>query len=76
MACGILVLQPRVKPTPPAMEAQSLNHWTTREAPKIIFLRRKIKPDQAGCQKIKSDLALLHKSRCVSENLLKPVSIK
>ena len=30
-ACRILVPRPGIKPTPPAVEAQSLNHWTTRE---------------------------------------------
>ena len=30
-ACGILVPQPGTKPTLPVLEAQSLNHWTTRE---------------------------------------------
>ena len=29
-ACGILVPRPGIKPMPPAVEAQSLNHWTTR----------------------------------------------
>ena len=33
MACGILVPWPGIKPVPPAMEAQSLNHWTDREVP-------------------------------------------
>ena len=28
-ACGILVPQPGIKPTPPSVEAQSLNHWTS-----------------------------------------------
>ena len=32
-ACGILVPQPGIKPAPPAVEAQSLNHWTAREVP-------------------------------------------
>ena len=32
-ACGILVLQPGIKPMPPVLEAWSLNHWTTREVP-------------------------------------------
>ena len=31
MACGILVLQPGIKPGPPAVEAQSLNHGAARE---------------------------------------------
>ena len=35
-ACGILVPQPRLKPAPPALEAQSLNPWTAREVPQIL----------------------------------------
>ena len=31
MACGILVPPPGIEPTPPVVEARSLNHWTTRE---------------------------------------------
>ena len=31
VACGILVPQPGIKPTLPALEAQSLNHWTARK---------------------------------------------
>ena len=30
-AYRILVPQTRIKPVPPAVEMQSLNHWTTRE---------------------------------------------
>ena len=33
MACGILVPQPGIEPMPPALEVQSLNHWTTRGVP-------------------------------------------
>ena len=29
MACEILVPQPEIELRPPALEAQSLNHWTT-----------------------------------------------
>ena len=36
-ACGILVLQPAIEPTPPAMEAWSLNHWTVREVLVMVF---------------------------------------
>ena len=36
---GILVPQPGIEPTPPAVEAQSLNHWTTREVPVIQLLK-------------------------------------
>ena len=38
MACGILVAGPGIKPAPPAVEAQSLNPWTTREVPNPPFL--------------------------------------
>ena len=31
LACGILVPWPGIKPELPALTAQSLNHWTTRE---------------------------------------------
>ena len=38
LTCGILVLQPGIKPTPPAVEEWSLNHWTTREVPRVFHL--------------------------------------
>ena len=34
----ILVYGPRIEPVPPAVEVQSLNHWTSREVP-TFFLR-------------------------------------
>ena len=34
---GILVPQPGIKHTSPALAAQSPNHWTTREVPKCKF---------------------------------------
>ena len=33
VACGILVPRAGIKPMSPALEAQSVNHWTTREVP-------------------------------------------
>jgi len=33
VACEILVPQPGIELAPPALEAQSLNGWTTREVP-------------------------------------------
>ena len=30
-----LVLRPGIKPGPPALEAQSLSYWTTREVPEF-----------------------------------------
>ena len=35
-ACGILVSRPGIKPEFPSLEAQSLNHWTTREVPNTL----------------------------------------
>ena len=37
MVCGVLVLRPEIKPTPFALEVQSLNHWTAREIPEMIY---------------------------------------
>ena len=39
MACRILVPQPGIKPIPPAVEAQCVNHWPTRKLPSFIFLK-------------------------------------
>ena len=33
MACGILVPQHRIEPTPPVVEVWNLNYWTTKEVP-------------------------------------------
>ena len=35
VAYGLLVPWPVIKPETPAVEAQSLNHWTTREVPRL-----------------------------------------
>ena len=34
MTCGILASRAGIEPAPPELEARSLNHWTTREAPR------------------------------------------
>ena len=39
MACGILVLQPVIKPATPAMEAHILNHGTAREVLLVDILK-------------------------------------
>ena len=39
-ACGILVLRPGIEPMPPAVEAWSSNHWTAREFPSQLILKR------------------------------------
>ena len=36
MACGILVPQPGIEPTPLALEVQSLNHAMTRDTPEVL----------------------------------------
>ena len=36
-ACGNLVPQPGMQPAPPAVEAQSLHHWTSREVPTLFI---------------------------------------
>ena len=37
MACGVLVPWPGIEPVPPPWEAQSRNHWTTREVLKMVL---------------------------------------
>ena len=39
---GILVSKPRIEPGPPSREAQSLNHWTTRQVPCHFLMHRPI----------------------------------
>ena len=41
-ACRILVPRPGIKPMPPALGAQSLNHWAAREVPLKYFLKELI----------------------------------
>ena len=38
VACGVLVPEPGVKPLPSALEAQNLNHWTTKGVLDPLFL--------------------------------------
>ena len=39
LACGILVSQPGIKPRPPSLEVQHLNHETTRAVPESGILK-------------------------------------
>ena len=34
VVCGILVPQPGIKPTTPALQGRFFNHWTIREVPR------------------------------------------
>lgn len=47
MACEIIVLQPKSKPMAPALAAQSLNYWTTKEIPTSVIFNM-LKPREAG----------------------------
>ena len=38
-ARGILIPGPGMEPVPAAVETWSLNHWTTREAPRLSHLK-------------------------------------
>lgn len=38
MACGVLVPQPGVEHAPSELEAQNLNHWTTKGGLELDFL--------------------------------------
>ena len=46
-ACGILVLQPGIKSTPPALRTRRLNHWTIREVPGFAALNKTNQPVQS-----------------------------
>ena len=37
MACEILVPLPGTEPVTPGVEAWSLNHWTAKEIPVVLF---------------------------------------
>ena len=46
MACGILASLAGIEPAPPELEARSLNHWTTREAPRPSLVLKVVKIQQ------------------------------
>ena len=37
--CGLSVPQPGIELTSPALEVRSLNHWTSREVPRLWVLQ-------------------------------------
>ena len=45
IACSILVPWPGIKPSPPAMEALTLNLWTTREVPTLVIFKGHYAPN-------------------------------
>ena len=40
MTCRVFVPQQWIEFMPPAVEAQSLHHWTTREVPRSYFIKQ------------------------------------
>ena len=50
MACGILIPWPGMEPSPPALEAQSLNQWITREVPGLGFLIKSLETPYDKCE--------------------------
>ena len=43
-AGGMSVTQPGIELKPSELEVQSLNHWTTREVPRLLFFDRRLNP--------------------------------
>ena len=67
MACGILVPWPGITTMPTAVEAQSLNHWTTGVVPEISFLEKAFLPKaqqerRKGGVMVKGNVKLLKSS--------------
>ena len=72
VACEILVPQPGIELAPPALEAQSLNGWTTREVPESCVLNSRgmlrrwaslftgASGDRAGCMPTLWALTVTH----------------
>ena len=52
-ACGILVPQLEIEPTPPALEGWSLNLWTTEKVLKYFFSRMILKQNNSYYRKEK-----------------------
>ena len=50
-----LVLWPGIKPRSPALGAQNLSHWTTREVPRDLFLKSSFDSFILICWQIRSD---------------------
>ena len=50
-ACGILVSQSGIELLSPALEAQRLNHWTTKEVPRSQFLNTHLQRKEPGLLK-------------------------
>ena len=68
MARGILVPAPGIEPEAPAVEARSLNHWTSREVPSVSSLFNVGVLLVSGKTKTAS-LELLHPSFCLNQSV-------
>ena len=58
-----LSARPGIKPTAPALETQSLNHWTTRKSLNVVLMILFLSIDKL------TDLAMLHYSGSPKVNL-------
>ena len=63
MACEILVPWPGIKPVPPALAVQSLNHGTAREVPRLVFLSFK----KNLVLLFDSDLGCINMAKCIKK---------
>ena len=54
--CGILVPPPGIEPVLPAVEAGSLNYWTTGEVPWVLHLMSDFRNSQRLCDYVTSAL--------------------
>ena len=73
-ACGILVPRPTIEPGPPAVEAWSLNCWTTREVPRGSFSKGRL--DHLPLQTLRAGPAPLPAySPCSSTATTSPTSL-
>ena len=57
-ACGILVPRPGIEPMLPAVESQSLNHWTARDPVKSLAIYVKYYIPVCTCQSQTPQLSL------------------
>ena len=66
VASRILVSQIGIDPIPPALEAWSLNNWTTREVPRMTNFLMSIEIEHPGCEEIHSCWEATQKSNWVT----------
>ena len=63
-ACGIFVPPPGIESAPPTVEAQSFNHWTTRESPRAFSKRSNWRLPLSARVDVLSEMSPLSHSIC------------